>query len=170
MGTVSARAALDEATRLINIVCLSAEVLAREPLDAQLQSLANRVVSAATELADLLSLLQGAEVASLSAPEAFGVIRCGAVEVDTQGHRVRIDGNEVHLALADFSLLAVLVARADEVVSHAELQELAWGRRLPTVNALYAHVNRVRRALDRHPRSAGRLEVVRGLGYRLSGH
>ena len=168
-GAVSAQAALGEATRLINIVCLSAEVLAQEPLGRQAQGLADRVASAAAEVADLLFILQsaagGGSVSEATGPA--GVIRCGGIEIDTRGHRVRIDGQEVHLALADFSLLSVLVTHADTVVSHEVLQELAWGKRLPTVNALYAHVNRVRRALEAHPASA-RLQVVRGMGYRLS--
>jgi DNA-binding response OmpR family regulator len=168
-GAVSTHAALGEATRLINIVCLSAQVLAEEPLAPQAQGLADRVVSAASEVADLLFILQSAAGASVSgAPGAAGLIRCGSIEIDTGGHLVRIGGQEVHLALADFSLLSVLVSRANTVVPHDVLQDLAWGKQLPTVNALYAHVNRVRRVLESHPASAGRLQVVRGMGYRLS--
>jgi DNA-binding response OmpR family regulator len=168
-SAVSAQAALGEATRLINIVCLSAEVLAQEPLGPQAQSLADRVASAASEVADLLFILQsGAGAGSASVDDLAGVIRCGEIEIDTRGHRVHIGGKEVHLALADFSLLSVLVTHADTVVPHDVLQELAWGKRLPTVNALYAHVNRVRRALEGHPATLGRLQVVRGMGYRLT--
>jgi DNA-binding response OmpR family regulator len=151
-------AGLTDAIRLVNIVCFNAEVLAKEPLDPPAQRLADRVLTTVSEVAEILAALGGLEP----------VLRCGAIEVDSRGHRVRVNGHDVDLALADFSLLSVLVAHADTVVPHDRLQELAWGKRLPTANALYAHVNRVRRALEHHGVSADRLQVVRGMGYRLS--
>jgi len=160
----SVEAELDEAIRLVHVVCLSAEVLVQEPLTPQARGLTDRIVSAADEVADLLQSWRGVSAGG----DVHGVIRGAGIEIDTRGHLVRVGGQDVHLALADFSLLAVLVARADTVVPHDELQELAWGKRLPTTNALYAHVNRIRRALEQHGISPDRLQVVRGMGYRLS--
>jgi DNA-binding response OmpR family regulator len=90
----------------------------------------------------------------------------GLVEIDFTQRRVKIDDKELDLTPTEFRLLAALVRHPNQVLSHDQLLEMAWG---DSVNRsrqqVKLYVGYLRRKLadasDQDP-----IETVRGFGYR----
>ena len=98
-----------------------------------------------------------------------GVFRVGAVEIDTEGRRVRLDGQEVRLTMTEFNLLALLAANAGRVLTRAQLLEKVWGYLADVdYHSVDPHIQRLRRKLGGPERSRIQVDAVPGLGYRLS--
>jgi DNA-binding response OmpR family regulator len=90
----------------------------------------------------------------------------GLVEIDFKQRRVSIAGKEVDLTPTEFRLLAALVRHPNQVLSHDQLLEMAWGdsinRSRQQVKLYIGYVRRkLVEAADRDP-----IETVRGFGYR----
>jgi len=90
----------------------------------------------------------------------------GLVEIDFKQRRVSIAGKEVDLTPTEFRLLAALVRHPNQVLSHDQLLDMAWGdannRSRQQVKLYIGYVRRkLVEAADRDP-----IETVRGFGYR----
>jgi two-component system phosphate regulon response regulator PhoB len=89
----------------------------------------------------------------------------GPIRVDTEAHRVYVDGAEATLTPLEFKLLTTFMARLGRVQSREQLLEDVW-EMSPEVETrtVDTHVKRLREKLG-----SGRdlLETVRGVGYRL---
>jgi DNA-binding response OmpR family regulator len=103
------------------------------------------------------------------AGEARGVeeaakLRSGAIEIDVQGRRASVGGEDVELTRAELAILELLARRVGRAVTRAEIAEEALdggGER-----ALDVHVSRLRRKLGVE---GARIATVWGIGYRLEG-
>jgi DNA-binding response OmpR family regulator len=93
------------------------------------------------------------------------VHRLGALEVDTARRVVTLNGDEVHLTRAEYSLLEYLLARRGRVVPKQELLDHIYADTdQGSENALEVFVHQLRRKLE----AAGARDVVhtrRGHGY-----
>jgi DNA-binding response OmpR family regulator len=91
------------------------------------------------------------------------VLAVGDLTLDPAGHRVTRAGAEVALTSREYALLEYLMRRPGQVVSKTELLDHVWDATLQTApNVVEVYVGYLRRKLGR-----GRLETVRGAGYRL---
>ena len=102
------------------------------------------------------------------APEAAQeTLRAGRMMLDSVAHRVTIGGREVALGPTEFRLLRFLMARADRVLSRAQLLDGVWGDHVYIEErTVDVHIRRLRLALE--PFGVDRMiETVRGSGYRL---
>ena len=87
-------------------------------------------------------------------------------ELDRRRHEIRWNGQFVPATAIEFRLLAALVARLGELVSHADLLEAGWpGVPDPDPLWLKPHLARLRDKLDEV--GAPRPVALRGVGYRL---
>jgi two-component system, OmpR family, phosphate regulon response regulator PhoB len=90
----------------------------------------------------------------------------GPVRLDTEAHRVYVDGQEVELTALEFRLLETFMARIGRVQTREQLLHDVWEMtgELQT-RTVDTHVKRLREKLG-----SGRdlIETVRGLGYRMS--
>jgi two-component system response regulator RegX3 len=104
-----------------------------------------------------------------SEPSRPGLVRVGAIEIDTDGRRVRVGKSEVRLTLTEFNLLTLLAANPGRVLTRSQLLEKVWGY-LAEVDhhSVDPHVQRLRRKLEAPGQSGVALDAVPGLGYRLS--
>jgi two-component system, OmpR family, phosphate regulon response regulator PhoB len=98
--------------------------------------------------------------------QALSSIKEDNLEIDREGHRVTVGGQEVGLTKMEFKLLVTLVDRKDRVLDRATLLTDVWGisaqNKTRTVDT---HIKRLRDKL----RGAGDLvQSVRGVGYRFS--
>ena len=83
--------------------------------------------------------------------------------LDLRERRAHVDGTWVELSTREFELLRVLLAEPDTVLTREILLEQAWGvEHDPGTNVVDVYVGYLRRKLD-----VGRIETVRGQGYRL---
>ncbi len=91
----------------------------------------------------------------------------GSLVLDTRARTVEVDGSPIVLTRLGFDILAILLQRRGEVVSHDELALLAWGQR-PTENhgSIQTGIYRVRLALE-ETRAQDLIRSIRGVGYTI---
>jgi DNA-binding response OmpR family regulator len=90
----------------------------------------------------------------------------GGLEIDTERHTVRWEGQAVHLTAKEFALLVALVEARGRVLSRPALLDQIWGYSYAEgTRTVDVHVRRLREKL---PGIADRLITVKSLGYRIA--
>jgi two-component system, OmpR family, KDP operon response regulator KdpE len=103
-----------------------------------------------------------------SAQPAAGVRRYSDLEIDLDGHIVRLGGAEVRLTPTEFALLSQLVTNANKVLTHRMLLQRVWGVEYGDESEyLRVYMGRLRRKLERDPANPRHLVTEPGLGYRF---
>ena len=105
----------------------------------------------------------------LTRTESAAVLHHGSVELDVQGHQVRVAGTAVRLTPREFELVKYLLTQAPRVVSAAEIAAVVGDdQHLVDPVRVRKYVQNLRRKLGgTRPGQPAVLETVRGLGYRL---
>ncbi|MBS1962647.1 MAG: response regulator [Bdellovibrionales bacterium] len=94
--------------------------------------------------------------------------RFGKLEVDLDGHRVRVDGKDVHLTVTEFEILRVLLKFAGKVVTHRNLLKEIWGpNSVEHTQYLRVYVGQLRKKLRVAGDAAERIVTEPGVGYRF---
>ena len=97
--------------------------------------------------------------------DGSGVQQIGPLKIDSNAHRVTVDGRELDLTPTEFKLLLLLAERKGRVQPRNMLLEIVW-EAAPDIQTrtVDMHVQRLRAKLG----EAGSLiETVRGFGYRI---
>ncbi|TBR23370.1 response regulator transcription factor [bacterium] len=150
-----------EATRFVPVLVVSGRVRVEE-----------RVVGLRGGADDYLPKpFHPAELAARAralARRAFGgatPLASGAIRLDPDRHECWVDGLPVVLWPTEFELLRTFLERPGRVLTRDFLCERVWGHAaVPTSRAVETAVQRLRRRLGH---VGGRLETVRGYGFRL---
>jgi two-component system KDP operon response regulator KdpE len=101
--------------------------------------------------------------------EAEPVIRADGLEVDLAAHRVRRDGEEVHLTPIEFDLLRALARNPGRLLTHRSLLEQVWGPAYrDDTQVLRAHIANLRRKIEPAEGSPHHIRTEPGVGYRFS--
>jgi len=90
-----------------------------------------------------------------------------AVEIDTMGHRLFVDGKEVGLEPKAFAVLVVLAREPGHVLSRDEILDAVWGHAHVTPSALTRIIALLRHALGESGEDSRYLHTVHGVGFRL---
>jgi two-component system response regulator RegX3 len=102
-------------------------------------------------------------------PDTAGQLRLlqvNGLELDLDGHQLRVDGRAVTLALKEYELLAELMRNAGRVLSRQDLLDHVWEPGYPDTNStLQVHIRRLRLKIEPDPDHPIRIRTVRGLGY-----
>lgn len=102
--------------------------------------------------------------------EADDRIIRGELQIDVQGFRVYVRGQETELTPKEFELLRVLVAHSGKVYSRDELLERVWGYEYDgDTRTVDVHVRHLRLKIERDPSNPEYIETLRGIGYRFKG-
>lgn len=103
-----------------------------------------------------------------SRTEDSETINAGLLQVDTAGHRVSVEGENVPLGPTEYRLLKFLMTHAERVYSRTQLLDRVWGANVYVEErTVDVHVRRLRKALS--GRGVDRyIQTVRGAGYRFS--
>ncbi|HEY2915660.1 MAG TPA: response regulator transcription factor [Candidatus Limnocylindrales bacterium] len=97
---------------------------------------------------------------------AAPVLAAGPIALDERTRRVTVEGNAVDLSPREFSLLECLLRHPGQTLTRDQLLDQAWPFAVAvTPNAVDAYVHYLRTKLGS---AAGRVETVRGIGYRLA--
>ena len=97
-------------------------------------------------------------------------ITLGGLRLNTETHRLYVDGREVELKNKEYELLLFFLLHIDAVFSREALYERVWGMHAMGDNATVAvHINRLREKIERDPSRPRYIETVWGAGYRLRG-
>jgi len=112
-------------------------------------------------------LLRIKAVLRRSQPEAAvgKLAKVGPLVIDSERHRVTVDGNELALTTIEFKLLALLAERLGRVQSRDTLLTSVWGYNyVGDTRTVDTHITRLRTKLG----EAGELiKTVRGFGYKM---
>lgn len=100
-----------------------------------------------------------------SAPAAW--IAFGRVEIDTLGHRLFVDGEEVALERKAFAVLVLLAREPGRVLSRDEILDVVWGHTHVTPAVLSRIIAVLRHALGESGEDSHYLHTVHGVGFRL---
>jgi two-component system phosphate regulon response regulator PhoB len=94
------------------------------------------------------------------------ILTAGPVRIDTERHRVEVDGQPVSLTLTEFRLLVAIVSARGRVLSRNQLIDKALGvDAVVTDRTIDVHLTGLRRKLGDARRC---IQTVRGVGYRLA--
>ena len=97
------------------------------------------------------------------------VLEQGALTLDSERHRVTLDGREVALTPSEFTLLNCLMAAPGRVFSRRQLLDRLHGDGGVVVDRVVdVHVGKLRRKIEADPANPLYLQTVRGIGYRLA--
>ncbi|MBT8067407.1 MAG: phosphate regulon transcriptional regulator PhoB [Gammaproteobacteria bacterium] len=95
-------------------------------------------------------------------------ISAGSLELDTAGHRVSANGDEIKLGPTEYRLLKFLMTHRDRVYSRSQLLDRVWGANVYVEErTVDVHVRRLRKALAEKAVD-DYIQTVRGAGYRFS--
>ncbi len=96
------------------------------------------------------------------------MIRSAGLEIDLQGHRVQVDGNDVHLTPNEFKLLAALARHPGQLFSREQLVDRLHGDSFNSFDrSIDSHIKNLRRKLETDPSNPRFIETVYGEGYRF---
>ncbi len=96
--------------------------------------------------------------------KAPATLVAGALEIDSEQKRVRVDGRDVRLTQVEMRLLRDLAARAGAVQRRERLLRRVWPDAELGVRTVDTHIRRLREKLGP---TADAIETVRGVGYCL---
>ena len=95
-------------------------------------------------------------------------ITVGPLEIHPDRYLVLVDGRSLPFSQRELTLLTVLARRRGEVVSRAELYQIAWGRPLAgTDRSVDVYVHKLRRKLETAVPDVRFIHTHHALGYRL---
>jgi two-component system response regulator VicR len=96
-----------------------------------------------------------------------GILRAGALTIDTASHTAEYDGTALELTMLEFALLYTLARHMGQVLSREQLIEQVWGYDYDGDGRVVdAVIKRLRHKLRQI--APGMIVTVRGLGYKLS--
>lgn len=89
----------------------------------------------------------------------------GGLYVCPARHEVRLDGEEITLALKEYQLLCALLEAGGAVRTRDQLLQSIWGYRFDGESrTVDVHIRKLRQKLGAH---GGRIETVKGVGYKI---
>jgi DNA-binding response OmpR family regulator len=95
-------------------------------------------------------------------------VECGRLALNTRTREAWVDGELIDLTAREYALLEYLCRKEGTVISREEIAEHVWDDRYDSCsNVIDVYVQRLRRKLDRGPRSF--IRTRRGAGYQLIG-
>ncbi len=120
-------------------------------------------------LPELLARLRVAlRYAARSDAEDNAIRQFGNVEMDFLHHRITREGQEIRLTPTQYKMLALLVRRAGQVVTHRQMLREVWGPEYATeTNYLRVYMKQLREKLEDNPAQPRYLLNEPGIGYRL---
>jgi two-component system, OmpR family, response regulator RegX3 len=96
------------------------------------------------------------------------LVRFGNIELDVEGRRVRLAGQEIDLTQREFDLAVVFLRNVGRVLAREELLSTVWARESDVdTRTVDTHASRLRKKLGLAGESGLMLTSVYGQGYRL---
>lgn len=93
------------------------------------------------------------------------VINYHDIEMNLASYKVKRDGREVHLGPTEFRILQCLLEHPRNVLSRAYIMNYVWGKSDIEPRTIDVHINRLRKALKKHPDELPMIETIRSIGY-----
>jgi len=113
------------------------------------------------------AVLRRSVAAAGSKPAGEGVLRAGAMELDTTARTVRVAGRDVSLTAREFDLLAFLMDHPHRVFRREQFLEDVWGYTFGDTSTVTVHIRRLREKIEPDPAAPTHIKTVWGVGYRF---
>ena len=95
-------------------------------------------------------------------------VKIGELMIDTDGCRVRKNGEEIGLTAREFEILRYLAENLGRVISRERLYETIWGEdSFGCDNTMMVHIRHLREKLEENPAAPKYIITMKGLGYKL---
>ncbi|NND82749.1 MAG: response regulator [Gammaproteobacteria bacterium] len=102
-------------------------------------------------------------------PTEGSVVSQGRITVNTEQHRVTIDGNNVDFSPTEFRLLSLFVSNLNRVYHRDQLLDQVWGQQTYVEDrTVDVHIRRLRKTLEQYNCDTY-IRTVRGVGYQFIG-
>ena len=99
--------------------------------------------------------------------ETSPILHVDGIRMDTEGHRVSVDGSEVELTLKEYELLKLFLQNPGRVFTRDALLSAVWDTDYEgETRTVDVHIGTLRTKLGR---CGERIRTVRGVGYRMEG-
>ena len=97
-----------------------------------------------------------------------GKLRAGALTIDFDKHHVLMDGEDAHLTLNEFKIVALLGKYAGKVLTYDYMIREIWGPKAKADNQiLRVNMANIRRKLEKNPAEPEYIFTEIGVGYRM---
>ena len=97
----------------------------------------------------------------------FENLEFGDLKLNLESHDLSREGKSINLSFKEFSILEILMANRNQIVSKETLISKVWGVESTAVdNNVEAYISFIRKKL-KHLGTNVQIETVRGVGYRL---
>ena len=93
-------------------------------------------------------------------------LRLGDIQIDFQSRQVLTPNKQIRLTPTEFDLLSYFVANPNRTISHQELMQAVWASEGKT-DSLRVMIERLRRKIERSPKSPQYLITHPWVGYRM---
>lgn len=104
---------------------------------------------------------------TFSAEPTDRIVVCGNLRVDPERHQCRFGDNDVNLTASEFTLLSVLMARPDHVMSRPSLVDALYGHNIHVSDrTIDSHIRNIRAKLSQVGCADG-IVTVHGVGLRM---
>src|SRR3954466_7814724 len=154
----------DARTSRVPIIMLTAKAAETDKI-VGLEMGADDYITKPFSVRELIARVRAVLRRSGPAAEAAEVIRRGDLAIDTAKHEVNYAGQRVLLTATEFRILEFLATRPGRVLSRDDIIDGALGRDASVFNrTIDVHMTALRRKLG--PAGGGRIETVRGFGYK----
>ncbi len=99
-------------------------------------------------------------------PEKEHKLRCGALELDPEKHRVSLEGHPIHLTTAEYKLLKTLMQAPGRVFSRDELLDAFYQHGEIVIDRVIdVHIGKLRQKIETEPAHPRFILTMRGFGY-----
>ena len=117
-------------------------------------------------LARIKAVLRRFESNTIKVEGDSEIIQAGSITIDSDKHRVSVDGMELELTYKEFELLKFLAKNKGHVYSRDELMDKVWGLDfLGETRTVDVHIRHLRKKMQDNDEKY--IETIRGRGYRL---
>jgi DNA-binding response OmpR family regulator len=98
-------------------------------------------------------------------------LRFGAIDIDVEGHVVKVDAQLVELTAREFEVLLLLARSPGRVLTRRVLLERVWGNDFYGDERIVdVHIRNLRKTLADDANDPKLIATVRGVGYKFVGH
>ena len=104
---------------------------------------------------------------SEAVPGGERIVR-GGIEVDTERHEVRVQGNALDLTPTEFNLLVYFMKNTGKTLHHSAILQHVWGAEYhDEAEYLRVYVGKLRQKIEKDPLNPRYLHTEHGIGYRF---